>query len=145
MTRMAQLIFAHLPGSLLVFLCFVSHLHAERISPEFQSTTSQGHMAIIDPETRQIISEEQAKRTMEKSGRKTEWENFKARLRAEGKAHIDSTGLQEIQLRNGAVQVDLQGRFRSPLMAVRTPNQSIIITHHQDSYVDDEQLATGKE
>ena len=82
------------------------------------------------------MSGERALPHMERPELKAELENFQERMRAVMKANLGDAGLEETRLPNGAVKVDLKGRFRSPLMAVSTPDRAVVITHDFSSIQD---------
>lgn len=127
--------YIRLIGFLMTALCLVSHGRAENTPTETPSTAdskrqSQRQLAIIDPRTGQAVSGERAIRNMDSPGLRTELGNFNARLKADIHDDFSSAGLKEQPLANGAVKVDLQGRFRSPLIAISPPGASVSITHH---------------
>ena len=122
---------------ILVFLSLATESRAQNHSSQNPPTgITSGRMAIVDPITGQAISGERAIRNMITPESQAQLENFRARLRSELRTNFDGSGLEETRLANGAVKVDLKGRFRSSLVAISKSDKTVVITHEvpdQDS------------
>lgn len=121
--------------SILCPLCFILTLSVldsmaeEKSTKEFGTPSEGGRIAIVDPQTNQLVSGEAAKRVMEREAFRAGVEDFAARFRAKMVADLNVSGLEEKQLATGAVKVDLKGHFRSPVLAIVEPDRTIAITH----------------
>jgi hypothetical protein len=86
-------------------------------------------IAIIDPQTGRLVSEEPATLMREREALRATLEGFEAQLREVQAASQDTSGLQEEQLATGAVKIDLMGKFQSPLVARIGQDGSVVVDH----------------
>lgn len=97
--------------------------------PQSLAPGTSGRIAVVDPETGQLVTGEAAARVRERVGLRVVIETFDANLRAMMVTAQDVTGLQEQRLATGVIKVDLKGRFRIPLTTIVTPDGTIAIGH----------------
>jgi hypothetical protein len=88
-----------------------------------------GWIAIIDPQTGRLMSGDTATLIREREALRAPLEDFEAQLEERLAASQDVSGLTEERLATGAVKIDLQGRFRSPLVARTGADGAVVIRH----------------
>lgn len=97
--------------------------------PAAPAPTNGGLVAVIDPRTGQLMSGEGLALMRQRAAATAEMATFQRELNAALERSQDVTDLREQSLESGAVKVDLQGRFRNPLMATVTPGGGIRLHH----------------
>jgi hypothetical protein len=90
---------------------------------------SGGRIALIDPQTGELMTGEAPARLGEREDLQRMFEEFNARLEEVVTADQDVSGLEEERLATGGVKLDLQGRFRSPLVATVDPEGTVAMRH----------------
>ena len=88
-----------------------------------------GRVAIIDPQTGQLLTAEAAALLRRLEPRAAPLQAFEVQLRERLGASQDVGGLEEQRLQAGAVKIDLEGRFRSPLVARIGPDSHVAVRH----------------
>ena len=85
-------------------------------------TSTQGYVAFIDPTTGELLTGDRAAAAVADESRTL----FTAEIQAQMRAAFDPEGLTEVRTETGAVALNLQGRFQSPVLAKISPDGPII-------------------
>lgn len=92
-------------------------------------TRDGGRIAIIDPRTGELVTGEAPARLREREDLERLFQEFDASLEEAVSEAQSVEGLEEQRLTTGAVKVDLEGRFRSPLVATVSPDGGVVLRH----------------
>lgn len=98
-------------------------------APAAPPQQSGGRIALIDPQTGELMTGEAPARLGEREDLQQMFEEFDARLEEVVRAAQDVSGLEEERLASGAVKLDLEGRFRSPLVATVDHEGAVAMRH----------------
>ena len=83
---------------------------------------SQGYVAFIDPDTGELLTGDRAAAAAADESRSA----FVADVQAQMRAAFDPEGLTEVRTETGAVAINLQGRFQSPVIATVLPEGPVV-------------------
>lgn len=84
-----------------------------------------GQIAVLDPETGELLSGERAAEALRDADRS----EFANEIQEQLRAAFDTSNLTEERTATGAVALDLQGRFQSPLVVQLLPGSAPVIAH----------------
>jgi len=98
-------------------------------APQAGNFANGGRIAIIDPQTGQVVSGAGAALLEEIPTTQRSLRQFKTEMREMLTVGPDAPPLQAIETERGGVKVDLQGRFRTPIVARIGKDGSIAVAH----------------
>jgi hypothetical protein len=91
--------------------------------------TPGGRVAILDPRTGALTTGEAAALMRRREDLRPAMQEFERQLQDLVAQSQNVSGLEEQQLQSGAVKVDLEGRFQSPLVARVAPAGEVTVRH----------------